>query len=118
MSALLLPLVPYPWWASIGAPFANHLWQSTLFAAVAGLFTLFLNKNRANTRYCLWLLASLKFLFPFSLLVAVGRQLGWPHASATSSPEILLMMEGLGSPSPPAGRAITPSSQPQALLPF
>ena len=39
-------------------PLANHLWQSTLFAAVAGLLTLALRKNRAQTRYWLWLAAS------------------------------------------------------------
>jgi bla regulator protein blaR1 len=46
-------------------PLANHLWQSTLFATVAGLLTLALRKNRAQTRYCLWLAASVKFLIPF-----------------------------------------------------
>jgi hypothetical protein len=30
---------------------ANHLWQSTLFAAVAGLLTLALRKNHARTRH-------------------------------------------------------------------
>jgi bla regulator protein BlaR1 len=51
---------------------ANHLWQSTLFAAAAALLTLFLRNNRAQTRYCLWLAASVKFLIPFSILVAAG----------------------------------------------
>src|SRR5205807_2570964 len=57
------------WWAAIGAPMGNHLWQSTLFAAVAGLLTLLLRKNRAETRYSLWLIASAKFLLPFCLLI-------------------------------------------------
>jgi bla regulator protein BlaR1 len=57
-------------------PLANHLWQSTLCAAVAGLLTLTLRKNRAQTRYWLWLAASVKFLIPFSLLVAAGSHLG------------------------------------------
>ena len=51
---------------------ANHLWQSTLFAAAAGLLTLAFRKNRAQTRYRLWLSASVKFLIPFSLLVDIG----------------------------------------------
>ena len=50
-------------------PLANHLWQSTLFAAVASLLTLALRKNRAQTRYWLWLAATVKFLVPFSILV-------------------------------------------------
>src|SRR5260370_23562980 len=59
----------------------NHLLQSTLFAAVAGLLTLALKKNHAGARYWLWLAASLKFLIPFSVLVALGSRFGWstPH---------------------------------------
>jgi hypothetical protein len=50
----------------------NHLWQSTLFAAVAGLLTLALQHNRAHICYCPWLSASIKFLISFSLLVMMG----------------------------------------------
>lgn len=57
-------------------PLANHLWQSTLFAAAAGLITLFLRTNRAQVRYWLWLSASVKFLIPFSILVAAGGLIG------------------------------------------
>jgi bla regulator protein blaR1 len=59
------------------ASLANHLWQTTLFAALVGLLTLFFRKNGANVRYALWLTASLKFLVPFSLLTAFGAQLPW-----------------------------------------
>ena len=69
-------------------PLANHLWQSTLFAAVAGLLTLALRKNRAQTRYWLWLVASVKFLFPFSLLVSVGSSWG-RHAAPATTPTVL-----------------------------
>jgi uncharacterized protein (TIGR03435 family) len=55
---------------------ANHLWQSTLFAGIAGLLTLLLRDNRAHARYCLWLAASAKFLVPFSLLMLVGGLAG------------------------------------------
>jgi bla regulator protein blaR1 len=71
-------------WTAIEAPLANHLWQSTLFAAVAGLLTLALRKNRAQVRYWLWLAASLKFLVPFSLLVSAGSYLGWSKTSGPS----------------------------------
>jgi bla regulator protein BlaR1 len=57
-------------------PIANHLWQSTLFAGIAGLLTLLLRNNRAHARYCLWLAASAKFLVPFSLLMLVGGLVG------------------------------------------
>jgi len=56
---------------------ANHLWQSTAFAAVAGILTLALRKNSAQTRYCVWLAASLKFLLPAAALVALGNQVPW-----------------------------------------
>jgi hypothetical protein len=47
------------------SPVANHLWQSTLFAAAAWLLTLALRKNHAGVRYRVWLAASIKFLIPF-----------------------------------------------------
>ena len=73
-------------------PVLNHLWQSTLFAAVAGLLTLLLRRNRARTRYWLWLAASVKFLIPFSLLVDAGSHLGllaWTPSARTSAPTAL-----------------------------
>jgi bla regulator protein blaR1 len=53
----------------------NHLWQSTLFALAVAVLTFALRKNHAKTRYTLWLIASLKFLIPFSFLLAVGQQI-------------------------------------------
>ena len=55
----------------------NHLWQSTLFAGVAGLLTLALRRNWAQTRYWLWLAASVKFLVPFALLMTIGSSVRW-----------------------------------------
>jgi beta-lactamase regulating signal transducer with metallopeptidase domain len=60
----------------------NHLWQSTLFAATAGLLTVTLAKHGAHVRYGLWYAASLKFLLPFSLLVSVGTHIVWTRANA------------------------------------
>jgi bla regulator protein blaR1 len=53
----------------------NHLWQSTIFADLAGLLAVAFRKNRAQVRYWLWLSASLKFLIPFSLLISLGNSL-------------------------------------------
>lgn len=50
----------------------SHLWQSTLFAGAAWLLTLMLRKNAASVRYRVLLIASLKFLVPFSILVGLG----------------------------------------------
>jgi bla regulator protein BlaR1 len=60
---------------SFASELANHLWQSTLIAAAAGLLTLMLKKNGARARFWLWLAASAKFLLPFALLVAAGARL-------------------------------------------
>ena len=64
-------------------PLVNHLWQSTLFAACAALLTLALRRNRAYTRYGLWLVASAKFLVPFSFLVGAASRFG-RHPAAGS----------------------------------
>ena len=50
------------------AALINHLWQSTLFCGGVWLITLALRDNSAALRHWIWLLASLKFLVPFSLL--------------------------------------------------
>ena len=55
----------------------NHLLQSTLFAGLAALLAFLFRKNFARIRYWLWVAASLKFLVPFSLLLALGSHLGW-----------------------------------------
>ena len=62
-------------------PLANHLWQSSLFAATIWLLTLALKKNRAAVRYWLWFAASVKFLIPFSALVAFGNRFSWRTAA-------------------------------------
>jgi bla regulator protein BlaR1 len=54
----------------------NHLWQSTLFCAAIGLITLALRSNGAALRHSLWLVASLKFLVPFSALYYLGALAG------------------------------------------
>ena len=46
----------------------DHLWQSTIFAAAAGLLTLAFRRNGAHVRYWLWFGASVKFLIPFPIL--------------------------------------------------
>ena len=74
-------------WSSVATAAANHLWQSTLVALGAALLTLVVRRHHARARYWLWLAASLKFLVPFSVLVALGRSLaGWrPAAPAAQS---------------------------------
>lgn len=95
--ALLLPSS----WTIIGAPSGNHLWQSTVFAGVVWLLTVFLRKNQAQSRYVLWLIASAKFLIPFSLLMNLGSHLPWSRTPAVAQPAVFLAMETLGEPFAP-----------------
>jgi bla regulator protein blaR1 len=60
----------------IASAIINHLWQSTVFSAIAALLALMCRRNRAVWRYGLWLAAAAKFLLPFSWLVALGSRFG------------------------------------------
>jgi len=84
-------------WRSLAPGLADHLWQSTLFAAAAALLTVALRRNSARLRYAIWLVASLKFLVPFSLLVAAGSVFSWRHVpvAATSG---MYVVEVVGQP--------------------
>ena len=57
------------------AALLDHIWQSTVFAAGAGLLTLALRGSAARVRYRVWFAASVKFLLPFSFLVYAGGML-------------------------------------------
>jgi bla regulator protein blaR1 len=64
---------------------SNHLWQSTLFAALAAVGAFALRGNHAKVRYRLWLATSVKFLLPFSPLVTLGTRVE-PPALAPAIP--------------------------------
>ncbi len=72
---------------------ANHVWQSTLFAGLAGLLTLAFRKNRARVRYGIWLAASCKFFVPLSWLIALGGLVRWRTAVEGASPNIAFVVE-------------------------
>ena len=72
------------------AALVNHLWQSTLFCGGAWLITLALRANSAALRHWIWMLASLKFLVPFSLLFFVGSYIGLPAARTVDTPPLML----------------------------
>jgi bla regulator protein BlaR1 len=87
--------------ASFGRLAANHLWQSTGFAAVAVLLALALKANHARARYWLWLAASVKFLVPFSMLAAIGAGLGRWFAPATPVSRLPFVIEQIVQPFAP-----------------
>ncbi len=76
----------------IAAGLVNHLWQSTLVAALAWIVTLALRRDSARVRHAVWLAASLKFLVPFSVLASLGGRLGWrPVVVASFTPHDLIV---------------------------
>jgi bla regulator protein BlaR1 len=110
-------------WAAVAPAVGNHLWQSTLFAVVAGLLTLTLRKNQARARYALWLAASLKFLVPFSLLVGIGTHvigsdLGWSRAAGQSKAEFYFAMDEFSQPFTQPVAHIVSRSAPAAASQF
>ncbi len=76
----------------------NHLWQSSLFAVVAGLLTVLLRRNRAQVRYWLWLSASLKFLVPWLLLVSLAGHLQWRPSPKMAAPAVAFTMVEIAEP--------------------
>ncbi|HEX4786254.1 MAG TPA: M56 family metallopeptidase [Candidatus Sulfotelmatobacter sp.] len=96
----------YATWGGVAAGVGNHLWQSTVFGAAAGLLSLALRKDQARIRYWVWLAASLKFLIPFSLLVEIGNRLAWTRAYAGTNAEVLVVMEQVSRPFAQVGKVI------------
>jgi len=79
----------------------NHLWQSTLFAVMAGLATLAFRKNRAQVRYWLWFSASFKFFIPLALLMSLGSRFEWsPAANRIATPAVSYAIEQVAEPFP------------------
>jgi uncharacterized protein (TIGR03435 family) len=91
---------------------ADHLWQSTAFAAVAALLALALRANHARARYWLWLAASVKFLIPFSVLAAAGSSLGRWLVPAPSVARLPSVMEQIVQPFAPIQDAALPMAVP------
>jgi bla regulator protein BlaR1 len=104
-------------WTSIAPALGNHLWQSTLFAVLAGALALSMRNNHARVRYGLWLAASVKFLVPFSWLVSAGNQLAWPTATPQRTSQFSFVVQQASQPfvvEHGSGSAVAPASSPAA----
>jgi beta-lactamase regulating signal transducer with metallopeptidase domain len=105
-------------WSFASPALYNHLWQTTIFAGMAGLLALALRKNRAQARYWLWLAASVKFLFPFALLVNIGSHFAWRHSSVETKSQLYSAMEEVSQPFMlPASLTISPPNPHAASFP-
>jgi uncharacterized protein (TIGR03435 family) len=87
----------------------DHLWQSTLFAAMVWALTLALEQHHARVRYWLWMAASVKFLIPFAALVAIGEWLAW-DSPIHVRPDMPAVVIALGQPFAPLAPAVIASS--------
>jgi beta-lactamase regulating signal transducer with metallopeptidase domain len=97
------------------APLLDHLWQSTMVAALAALLTLALRNNGARIRFWLWFAASLKFLVPFAALAALGEMLArFAPVTLTAPPRLLATLPAAERFSAPAA-ILTPQVQSAGL---
>src|ERR1700693_1824432 len=92
---MMFPAPFHSYWVSA---LASHLWQSTVFVLVVWLLTLVLRRNQARTRYFLWLIASVKFLVPFSILIAAGEWLHPATAPGDQGPTFVNVMGDFPQP--------------------
>ena len=90
------------WNESWTAALVNHLWQSTLFVVIAWLLAWMLRDNQARTRYWIWMIASIKFLIPFSILITAGEFLRTSFATQIQSATLAAVMEQIAQPFPQA----------------
>ena len=100
-------------WSFASTALCNHLWQTTIFAGMAGLLALALRKNRARARYWLWLAASVKFILPFAMLVNIGNHFAW-HSSIEPKGQLYSAMEEVTQPFAPSTSPVISSSAPHA----
>lgn len=70
----------------------QHLVESTVFAAAVWLLTLTLSRHHARARHVLWMAASIKFLVPFSLFVAIGSHAVRPAPASIPPAQMRFVM--------------------------
>jgi bla regulator protein blaR1 len=75
----------------------NHLWQSTLFGGLAAAAAWLLRREGAHIRHGIWVVASAKFLLPFSMLATLLPHALWQSAPQ-SSVQILVAVQAFAAP--------------------
>jgi beta-lactamase regulating signal transducer with metallopeptidase domain len=86
----------------------DHLWQSTLFALLLAALTLLLRRHAASLRFWLWFAASVKFLVPFSVLMAMGAAVTLPAVPMLPDGPTLEVLQDTAAPftNTPAANAV------------
>jgi bla regulator protein blaR1 len=87
------------------SPMMNHLWQSTAVVLAVWVLALALRRNRAAVRYGVWMVASIKFLVPFSIFEAIGEMLRPRAAASAPATAISMAVAQMAQPFEPAQQA-------------
>jgi hypothetical protein len=115
-------MLPAFWNDAWTAALANHLWQSTVVTGIAWLLSLSLRKNHARMRFWVWMIASVKYLIPFSLLIAARESLRSAFATPIQRPLLAAAMEQITLPfsqvAPPAAVSFASATPEAASLSF
>ncbi|HTH54234.1 MAG TPA: M56 family metallopeptidase [Edaphobacter sp.] len=102
---------PFDWNEAWTAAIFHHLWQSTIFCLLLWVLALMLRRNSAQMRFRLWMLASVKFLLPFALLIAAGEAVSVKRAETKAEPFFSVVMEG------PTAQSITSTKRLPSVAP-
>ena len=97
---------------------ADHLWQSTLFAAAAAIVALLLKRHSASVRYWVWFAASAKFLVPFAALIAIGGYSSWRSVDVIPYEPAPPLIETVGQPFTQQAATVPTPRQRQAESPM
>ena len=94
-------------------PLLDHLWQSTWFAGVCAVLALALHRHEARLRTILWSASIVKFLVPWTALVALGTAMNvWSRAEVPPGrPNAAFYVDALAQPFTQA-RFATPDAAP------
>ena len=100
------------WRPAWTGPLFNHLWQSSLVLLVAWLLAISLRRNAARVRYAIWMVASMKFLVPFSLLADLGARWVRPIGGKSVGSAVYTTVVEVGQPFP---QSTAPAVHPAAV---
>jgi len=86
-------------WNLMAFPSAvTHIWQSTAFAVGVWTLTFAMHGRAARVRFSLWMAASIKFLVPFALFVALGSHWHGTDSRLSADPRFSAVVQRIEQP--------------------
>jgi bla regulator protein blaR1 len=83
---------------SVAVLFGDHVWQSSVCAAIVSWLAWGFRSESAAVRYRLWLVASAKFLVPLWVLLETGRRIGTLRQISVTTPKWYQAVVRVGQP--------------------